>query len=222
MTHRRLTHARAQSSGAQWLVGAGWVILCVVGSYVAMRYDFVPGRLGPRRMGWPVETALERRPGATTVVAFLHPRCVCTRATVKQLVRTLTAHPGAALIAAAFVPPSTHGVQDRTAWESSDYVKTIHAAIPTAQIYFDAGGAEALRFGAYTSGTILIYDPQGREIFRGGITDRRGGERDNPGLRALGAALTSEARMASLASTPVFGCPLVTVGTRRQEGENRW
>ena len=214
--------SRTHSSLAQWFVGAGWVILCVAGGYWAMRYDFTPGWIGPARTAWPIDTALERRPGAATAVAFLHPRCVCTRATVKQLVRTLLAHPDAALIVAAFIPPSSEGIRDLTAWESNDYVKTIHGAIPSAQIVFDAGGAEALRFGAYTSGTILTYDAQGREIFRGGITDRRGGENDNPGLRALAASLTSKAARAPLVATPVFGCPLVIVRTQKPEGKRAW
>ena len=74
-------------------------------------------------------------------------------------------------------------------------------------------GAEARRFGAFTSGTTLVYDGQGREIFRGGITDRRGGERDNPGVQWFTRVLAGGGRAAApMVSAPVFGCPLVAEG----------
>lgn len=194
------------------MVGALWLTICLVGTYVAMSYEFKPGRVGPRRTEWPTDvdysysTTFIRSPHKTTVLAFLHPRCVCTRATVTQLVRTVEAYPGATLIVPVFTPLD---VQDRKAWEESAYVKTIRAEIPSAQILLDHGGVQAWRFGAYTSGTILVYDSKGKEIFRGGITDRRGGERDNPGLQQLALTLQGEAEAAQGDPTPVFGCPLV-------------
>jgi len=212
------------SSRRPWKQGVGgalWVSVCLVATYLAMSYDFKPGRLGPRRTGWPTDTdysystALIRSPGKTSVVAFLHPRCVCTRATVKQLIRALEAYPGAELIAPVFTPLE---LKDQNAWEESEYVKTIRAAIPGAKVVFDRGGVQAWRFGAYTSGTILVYDAQGREIFRGGITDRRGGERENLGLQQLALALTGEAEANQADPTPVFGCPLVAPDELEQEG----
>ena len=68
---------------------------------------------------------------------------------------------------------------------------------------------EATRFGALNSGTVLVYDPSGTELFRGGITDRRGGERENPGLTQLAKVIGPGYRGAETRPTPVFGCPLV-------------
>ena len=92
----------------------------------------------------------------------------------------------------------------------------IRAEAPEARIVFDRDGAEARRFGALTSGTVLVYDAQGRERFRGGITDRRGGEQDNPGLQRLASALTG-ARLTHGRPTPVFGCPLVVATDTSKE-----
>lgn len=207
---------------ARWPSGLLWMGTCVAATYLAMSYDFKPGRLGPRRTSWPTETdysystAFVRHPGQTAILAFLHPRCVCTRATVKQLLKTAEAHPTAAVIVPVFVPVGPH---DAAAWEESEYVKTIQTELPAAQVLFDPGGIQAWRFGALTSGTVLVYDQAGHEVFRGGITDRRGGERDNPGLRRLALALAGEP-LAEAAPPPVFGCPLVAPNTpdEREEG----
>jgi hypothetical protein len=94
-------------------------------------------------------------------------------------------------------------------WEEGEYVKTLRADLPKANILFDRGGAEARRFGAFTSGTVLIYDRAGKEIFRGGITDKRGGEGNNPGLQKLGKTLENDIPVLDIGTTPVFGCPIV-------------
>ena len=185
--------------------GGIWLGCCLIGSLAVMRYDFTPGRLGPAQARWPNDTRLQRHEGTKTVVAFLHPRCVCTRATVTQLVRTLKAHPRAEVIAAVFVPEHP---ADRAGWEEGDYVKRLRAHVPSLRLVYDAGAAEAKRFGALTSGTVLVYDPEGHEVFRGGITNRRGGEEENPGLRRFARTL-SEERQERAASSPVFGCPII-------------
>lgn len=215
---------RATQRQRQWLSGAIWVAACLAATYAAMNYDFQPGRLGPRRASWPADTdysystALIRSPGKPAVLAFLHPRCVCTRATITQLLRTLEAHPGAELIVPVFTPLT---LKDQRAWEESEYVKTIRAKFPDAQVVFDRGGVQAWRFGAFTSGTILVYDAQGKETFRGGITDRRGGERDNPGLQHFALALTGAAANAQEPPSPVFGCPLVASANGQTQEDAR-
>jgi hypothetical protein len=169
-----------------------------------MRYDFQPGRLGARRSSWPADTTLISSTSQVTVLAFLHPRCVCTAATVKLLVRTLHQHPDSRLITVVFRPPAPAPAAE---WEDAEYVRTIRAEVPAACLVLDPGGAEARRLGVATSGTLLVYDRRGNEIFRGGITARRGGEDDNPALRQFAQALAEEARSGP-DNPPVFGCSL--------------
>lgn len=106
---------------------------------------------------------------------------------------------------------------DAKEWKEGNYVQKIRVSLPNASIVFDPGGKEASLFGAMTSGTILAYDRAGREIFRGGITDKRGGEKDNPGLQKFGGKLASGTFQAGEKPTPVFGCPLIAPdkGTKR-------
>ena len=195
-------------------VGVGfmvWAAACLAASYAMMSYDFRPGPLGTARTSWPADSSLPRTAAHTTVVAFLHPRCVCSKATVNQLIRTAQSHPEVDVVVPMLVPPEPTA---DPSWEQGPYVETLRAALPAAHIVFDAGGAEAQRFGALTSGTILVYDPAGREVFRGGITNRRGGEYDNPGRQRLARLLTASAEglPAQGGPSPVFGCPIIKSG----------
>lgn len=190
------------------LMGAGWLGLCAAGMYWAMGSDFRPGRLGPPLTQWPAGSALTRMPGARTVVAFIHPRCACTRATVAQLIRAVAPYQGVDVIVPVFMPPEGG---DRAVWEEGPYVRTIRQGLPWARAVADRGGAEARRFGALTSGTVLFYDGAGRELFRGGITNKRGGAETNPGLQEFVQLLASSEASPTGRAGRVFGCPLVPI-----------
>ena len=190
---------------AQGVIAGGWLAVCLVASYVVMQYDFSAGRLGQGTGRWPSDATLTPGP-TTTVVAFLHPRCPCTKATVKHLVKTLKSSPEVHLVADMFVLP---GGSQAPEWRDNAYVRAIRKELPTAEVVFDPEAVEAARFGALTSGTVLVFDAWGIERFRGGITDRRGGERDNPGLSQLAKVVTPGSQGQPMRPTPVFGCPLV-------------
>jgi hypothetical protein len=69
-------------------------------------------------------------------------------------------------------------------------------------------GQKPIAFGAATSGEALLYGPDGRLEFAGGITSSRGHEGDNPGADRIVSLVTTGS--AELATAPVFGCPLNT------------
>jgi hypothetical protein len=69
-------------------------------------------------------------------------------------------------------------------------------------------GKEAERFGAVTSGHVLLYDAQGLRLFSGGITPSRGQTGENPGTDALLARL--EGKTTTLDKALVFGCALTS------------
>ena len=219
MSQHESAKARRRGAVEPLLVASLWLATCSIALYMAMGYDFTPGSLGPRQAAWPPETDarapadLARHPDKTTIVAFLHPRCVCSYASVKQLVKTMKAHPGAELIVPVFTPPDANDAA--AGWADAASVQMVRAELPAARIVADRGGLQAKRFGALTSGTMLIYDADGRELFRGGITERRGGEGDNPSVQQFVRVLTGE-RSAQAAPSPVFGCPLVMPETMEQ------
>lgn len=88
--------------------------------------------------------------------------------------------------------------------------------LPGAGLVWDDGGLEAKRFGATTSGTVLLYDSEGKLLFQGGVTGSRGHEGDNYGLdelrRALTARLPGEDKERIRGALPVFGCAFGSFG----------
>jgi hypothetical protein len=90
-------------------------------------------------------------------------------------------------------------------WDRTDLWNEA-GAIPDVELVSDRFARESRRFRSLTSGQVLVYDPQGRLVFRGGITAGRGHRGDNPGRRALVTCLSRNAE--GVVHMPVFGCPL--------------
>jgi len=89
-------------------------------------------------------------------------------------------------------------------WERSGLWERA-AAIPRARVWSDPKGALATRFDARTSGQVLVYAPDGRLVFRGGITGSRGHEGDNAGESAIIGLIQGGDPQGG---TQVFGCEL--------------
>ena len=197
---------------------AAWLTASTASVYIVMAYDFIPGRIDPHHAHWPADSGLARSANRTTALVFLHPRCACSKASVAHLIRIWKLQPDAELIAAVFVPRKPE--DNQKAWEDAESVRMLRAGLSQARLVYDVDGQEARRFGAYTSGTVLVYDQSGGEVFRGGITDRRGGERDNSSLRQLQVVLGQLADSAGQKRpTPVFGCPIIaTESTAQRSG----
>ena len=60
------------------------------------------------------------------------------------------------------------------------------AAIPGVTVHVDHDGGEARRFGAETSGFVVLYDAHGELLFAGGITTGRGQAGDNAETAGIG------------------------------------
>ncbi len=65
---------------------------------------------------------------------------------------------------------------------------------------------EAARFGARTSGFVVVYDATGSLRYAGGITGSRGHAGDNVGRRTVERILAGESERDL--DHPVFGCGL--------------
>ena len=100
-----------------------------------------------------------------------------------------------------FYQPKSESVE----WVRTDLWRSA-AAIPGVEVLVDPENAIAARFGAFTSGQTLLFDRDGRLMFRGGITASRGHSGDNPGRDVVLALL--QGPKAPLQATPDFGCSL--------------
>jgi hypothetical protein len=178
-----------------WFASAG------TGLALLWDYSSTPGSQGAASERWPESAAMRPAAAGPTVVVFLHPRCPCSRATVGELGRVAAAGRGAADIRVAFFQP----VGADPSWSRTDLWREA-AAIPGVTVSCDESGVEASRFGAETSGQVLLYGAGGGLLFRGGITGARGHSGDNVGRDALVALLAKDESRD--ARSPVYGCPL--------------
>ena len=81
--------------------------------------------------------------------------------------------------------------------------------MPGLSVIEDDGGEEARRFGVAASGHVLVFSPDGRRLFSGGITPSRGHEGDSDGKAMILAAVNGNDEGTSAA---VYGCSLFQGG----------
>ena len=181
-----------------------WVVACAAGFAGLAAYRGATGEPARAAATWPAASRLASAgPDSARLVAFLHPRCPCSRATLGEIERIL-ARPHQPLCAVAvLVVPDSLGA----AWAHTDLYRAA-VAIPGLRVVVDPGGVEARRFGPFTSGQVLFYDTGGRLRFAGGVTPGRGHAGDNAGEDAVVALAAGGSGGTTL--TPVFGCALWT------------
>lgn len=165
-----------------WAFGVGWVTVALAGFWLLERYDTTPGTVGP------APAAVPEAAGRWRLTVFAHPRCPCTRTTLRELADLCRDEPGLA-VRVLFTPAGAGDVTD----------------LPDAEVGIDPTGSEARRFGAETSGFAVLTDPGGRVVFRGGLTPARGRAGENAGRQAVRAWVGGRV---GAAEAPVFGCPL--------------
>lgn len=179
----------------------GWVTSVAAGFAAFMNYEATSGIPARSGASWPADTRLERVPGRYSLVMVAHPRCPCTRASLEALHELSLQCASRVAIDVVFWMPHEAG---------SDWVDTPLCrqamAIPGARLHQDLSGVEAQRFGAATSGQVLVYDETGKCVFRGGITTARGKFGDSDGAHAIRQLINHQSIMHT--QTPVFGCPL--------------
>jgi hypothetical protein len=180
-----------------------WLLAITAALVVLAQRDATPGQTASAPTRWPAAATPALAPGGRfTLLLFLHPKCPCSRATLGEL-EILTARClGKMETTVLFVRPT--GVAKD--WERSDLFERA-SRIPGVAVRTDEAGVDAGRFGAMTSGQALLYDASGALRFAGGITATRGHAGDNAGRSAIEDIVAD--RATTVATTAVFGCPLL-------------
>lgn len=179
---------------------ASWGLLVVAGVIALFLYKGRPGSDGHPSAAWPEASSLAHATDRSTLLMFIHPDCPCTRASVEEL--AVIVDRADVRVRALVV---VMGADEAESLPSTGTVERARA-LPGVEVVFDRGGIEAKRFGAETSGHVLVFDEDGRRLYSGGITGSRGHQGDNAG-RARVLALLSK-RSADGAGAHVFGCAL--------------
>lgn len=192
----------------------GWVWGCVIGVWALAlaagiwtleSYENSPGQMASAPAQWPTGTQLELASDRLTLVLFAHPACPCTRATLRELERLSSRLGALGEITVIFSQPAEAPIE----WEHSDLL-ALASAIPGVRCRLDRQRQEANRFQVRTSGQVLVYRPDGRLEFAGGLTSARGHEGENAGTRHILALARSGEGLCNGASggCSVYGCPL--------------
>jgi hypothetical protein len=174
----------------------------VAGGIALTVFDDTPGVAFAAPARWPASTGLRRVPNRATLLVFAHPSCSCTDATIAGLARLERSATDIAFVVFRPMKNAEAGMKSLVARA---------AGLQGARFVWDEAGVEAKRFGAQTSGYVVLYGSDGKLLFHGGITGSRGHEGDNFGLSALRQSVeTPEASGGSVSRTSqVFGCALV-------------
>jgi len=173
-------------------VAFGWY---AIGSYGAK----AGGSSGPPE-SWPAQSQVHRT-DRFTLLLFLHPMCPCSKASLAQFSKLVAEFHGEVNPHVLFILPV--GADDT--WQTSGLYKQA-LEIQDVTVDVDVDRQEAKLFGATTSGGCLLFAPNGKLLFEGGLTIGRGYEGTSEGLHAIGAALKGQDDKRTTA--PVFGCPL--------------
>lgn len=179
-----------------------WLLVVGTGVFALSNYENTPASIGKTPQIWPADSKIARQQDRPILVMFAHPYCPCTRASVGELNRLLTQAGGKAEIHVLFIAPRT--MPDD--WTQSALWKNA-AMIPGVVVQPDPDGAEATRFGAESSGYVVLYDKRGQLLFNGGITAARGHAGDNAGENVIVSLLNGHD--VNLKHTAVFGCGLL-------------
>lgn len=185
------------------MVAGFWLLLACAGVAFLLHYEAQPGPVSPVETSlWPAASTVSHSRDGFTLLMFAHPKCPCTRASVENL-NSLLARTGPQL--------ETHVLFIQPANMPAEWVRssTWHTAesIPGVHVVADLEGKEARLFGAETSGYVLLYDNQGKLVYRGGLTATRAHVGDSAGAGAILAALSG--KRVERDSAPVFGCDLM-------------
>jgi hypothetical protein len=180
---------------------AVWLFAIVCGFGSLMSYQMRAGLPAAAPGEWPDGTGLNFDPHRCNLVMFAHPKCPCTDASLDELKVVLARSGGQIRPAICFFDPDGVGAD----WAQTRLVRAARD-IPGLNVIIDRNGSIAAKFGAMTSGQVLMFDGRGRRVFAGGITGSRGHIGDNLG-RTLVLAL-AEGETTKVAHTPVFGCAL--------------
>lgn len=181
-------------------VVTGWLCALAAAFGVFIDYSATAGPKGAPPNHWPTESLLTRGTG-DTLLMFAHPKCPCTRASLRELAVLRSCSPGLEQIRVVFFQPS----DAKGHWLETDIVRQAKE-LTGIEIVQDPEGTIAAHFGVETSGHVLLYDAADRLRFSGGITGLRNHEGWNAGSASVLAIERGNA--VSFAEQPVFGCPI--------------
>lgn len=212
----------------------------IFGWYQLARFSVTAGEQAAAPAQFPANLSASSNSPASQVVSrlaphiplllvFVHPRCSCTPATLEQLDTVLSSVPVPVQVdlvvynsRALDDTPNLDRLREQTdaaihnqSAPLGGFVNPLHYP---AQLVPDTNGLLARRFGAATSGEVVLYSPDGRLLYQGGITPMRAHIGRTPASDALRTALTTGKPQSKTFS--VFGCPIFSLQSMQTLGQS--
>ena len=183
-----------------FLALGAWLCCCAAATAWVTIYSHTPNDAGAAQPKLADGGLIQLDQARPTVVMFVHPRCPCTQASVEGLARLQRKFQDRFALRVVFnVPrgmaPDWH---QSTLWDSV-------GRLPDCERLVDMGGHITNQAGAETSGTVALYEPDGRLVFWGGVTASRGHAGDSPGSDALASYFKDKPFPVQ---TDIFGCQM--------------
>ena len=183
------------------LLFSAWLMLCLA-SFMALNwYKMQPGPVGKLQRVWPQNVQVSFDKNKFNLIMFAHPKCGCTTASLIELEKILHTYAKQINVKIFFYRPT--GSDEN--WSNGDS-KKMASKIINVLVYDDEGGQIARRFGALTSGQVMLYSHNGELNYAGGITESRGHIGANAGSRSIASVI--DTGKASLKMEHTFGCVL--------------
>lgn len=178
-----------------------WLTVNTCGVTALVMYSRLTGDTGAALRELPADLQDDDPDKRFRLLMFVHPHCPCSHASLAQLMRIhARAQPDLAMEIVFY-----HPADKTSAWAKTSLWRSARA-IPDVRISYDPDGRTAGRFGAKTSGHVVLYSTDGGLVFNGGITSARGHEGGNQGTTAVIERLRRYDSTREIC--PVFGCPL--------------
>jgi hypothetical protein len=184
-----------------WMAASAWFAALALAFGIIAMEDGRAGAQGTAPQAWPVDSKIAVQPGKPTLVMFMHPRCPCSSASLAEFERMIPQLSEPTMLVVMFVKPASAP----EGWENTGLCQRARE-LPGVTVMIDEGGREAKRFGARTSGQVVVYSATGELTFQGGITAGRGHEGANAGQQ--GALESARGGQSCCSKSEVYGCQL--------------
>ena len=188
-----------------------WTIAIGCGFHALMVYKGRAGSAGALPAFWPGNDLITPSRDKPQLVMFAHPRCPCTRASLGELELLVAQAQGRFDAVVLFYEPA----DETEAWSNTATIDFARS-IPRVRAVLDKDGEVAKRFGAKTSGHTVVYAPNGKLVFSGGITGSRGHLGENGGFDSLLQLVNGGDMPPRQITAKVFGCGIFDQCTNNQ------
>lgn len=186
-----------------------WILLLAVGFGALSWYKLRPGPVGEPAVFWPQNISYDFDQSTYNLVLFAHPKCGCTYASLVELEKILSETKGKMKVKIFFFRPK----KESHSWIEGESL-SLATKLPQTEIIEDPDAEMAKRFGAMTSGQVMMYGKDGHLTYAGGITESRGHVGDNMGSRSIASVI--ETGTPKIQRAPVFGCQLFSITTGKK------